>query len=187
MSAALATNSLSVLTHQDRCRCKQMPSLRNTRQTACTEPCNRSATASPSQLAWPKGGRFFQQRQDSISKRVVVHALRTRTRHVVQAPQPVTYKPLSPFDDGVWPGMAFPCYLLDTLACKTTQDYSSSFYHLFGFGPATRQLVQFLSVFGTTSNCGRNPRHAPHHTRYRSSVQVSTSLAKLAKVVKLSS
>src|SRR5439155_10235683 len=118
---------------------------------------------------------FFQQRQDSISKRVVVHALRTRTRHVVQAPQPVTYKPLSPFDDGVWPGMAFPCYLLDTLACKTTQDYSSSFYHLFGFGPATRQLVQFLSVFGTTSNCGRNPRHAPHHTIYRSSVQVSTS------------
>jgi hypothetical protein len=55
MSAALAANSLSVLTHQERCRCKQMPSLRNTRQTACTEPFTSLATAGPSQVAWPAG------------------------------------------------------------------------------------------------------------------------------------
>src|SRR5262252_4258009 len=31
MSAALAANSLSVLTHQERCRCKQIPCRRRTR------------------------------------------------------------------------------------------------------------------------------------------------------------
>src|SRR5437870_8812305 len=37
MSAALAVNSGSVLTHQLRCLAKHMPSFRSTRQTACTD------------------------------------------------------------------------------------------------------------------------------------------------------
>src|SRR5215831_14117330 len=38
MSAALGTNCGSVLTHPERWRCRQRPSLRSTRQTACTDP-----------------------------------------------------------------------------------------------------------------------------------------------------
>jgi hypothetical protein len=56
ISAAFAANCLSVLTHHERWRCKQTPSLRSTRQTACTEPLTLFATAGPSHTAWPDGG-----------------------------------------------------------------------------------------------------------------------------------
>src|SRR6058998_643122 len=56
MSAALAVNSGSVLTHQLRCRAKHMPSFRNTRQTACTDVFKCFASAGPSHTACPFGG-----------------------------------------------------------------------------------------------------------------------------------
>src|ERR1035441_9840322 len=55
MLAALAANSLSVLTHHERCRCRQIPSWRNTRHTACTEPSSFAATAG---LALPGRGLY---------------------------------------------------------------------------------------------------------------------------------
>src|SRR5271169_2267783 len=55
-SAALGANSLSVLTHQLRCRCRWMPSRRRMRQTAYTLEPSLSATAGPSQCDMPGGG-----------------------------------------------------------------------------------------------------------------------------------
>src|SRR5229473_266473 len=47
MSAALAVNSGSVLTHQLRCLAKHTPSFRSTRQTACTDVFKCFARAGP--------------------------------------------------------------------------------------------------------------------------------------------
>src|SRR5439155_1593677 len=56
ISAALAANSASVLTHQLRCLAKHMPSFRSTRQTAWTDVFKCFASAGPSQTACPLGG-----------------------------------------------------------------------------------------------------------------------------------
>ena len=48
--------TLSVLTHQLRCRCRWIPSRRRARQTAYTLDSRLSATAGPSQCDMPDGG-----------------------------------------------------------------------------------------------------------------------------------
>src|ERR1700730_18823713 len=56
ISAALAANCGSVLTHQERRRRNWTPSLRSRRQTASSEAPNAAAREAPSQLANPLGG-----------------------------------------------------------------------------------------------------------------------------------
>jgi hypothetical protein len=121
-SAAFTANSLSVLTHHERCRCKQIPSCRSTRHTACTEPFRWAATAGPVPTRLTGRWRLLQQRQHAVAKVLAIDGFGAWPRRVAQAGQSALHKALPPFDDGIRPGAAGARHLLHSLPSQTPQD-----------------------------------------------------------------
>src|ERR1700758_146117 len=139
MSAAWATNSESVLTHQERWRCKLIPSRRSTRQTACTDPPTARAKAGPSQVAWPAGGDASKTVR--IRFRKASSYRRRAPGRVAQPLQSLTDKSLPPLDDGVGASVTWAGDLADPPASQAAYNHPCPFHHLFRFRPARGQAL----------------------------------------------
>lgn len=155
MSAVLAANAGSVLTHQERWRSRQMPSQRNTRQTACTDPHGtRHRRPVPSHLA--RRGRLLQHGQNFLMKGLVVPALGAESRRVAQPLQSLIVRSLPPFDEGVRTGVTLAGDLADPSAGQTAYNHPGSFNYLFRFRPARGQALQPLPLVRTATDRRRS-------------------------------